>query len=1826
MHLLAFALTLLHAMYSVKQGIGRLAARLARFVLHTTCIQHKAALVLLSLAGLAQAATPPNTPITNTATASYTISGTPVSVTGSNTTTTSARTPSTIEFLKFVPSGTAGSLEQVNTTSCGGSPMPAPSYLDPPASTLTIPGPIRLVHADTYSAGDPLFIKVTDYDQNVNPAVADTITVTLTTTPASDAETLTLTETGPSTGVFIGYIQSSNAAVTPNNCTWNVTPDQNIKATYTDPADAIQTVTAAALVDPFGITFDSNTGLPVNGARVILIDDSNGQPATVYCDDGVTILQDSSTTPATTNVISGSPNVCDPTTMPAGGYRFPRVLPGTYRISVTPPSSYAFPSTVSSLPSGFTVVGNASTGGASYGSPFPLNPGPAVKIDIPLDPASAGNLQITKSAGKSVVGIGDFVPYTLAIHNNGAAALAGVLIVDRLPQGFRYQSGSAKLDGVAIANPSIANDGRTLTFNIGNLAANATVNLRYVAQVSAGSQMGNAENIASATGPFTSNTARASVLVHEELLRNSAILIGRVIIGSCDDKVENDDKGLTNTRVLLEDGRYVQTDRDGRWHMDNIRPGTHVVQLDLDSLPEGYEVQTCEKNSRFAGRNYSQFVKVRGGTMWRADFHVKKRAPESICLDQKLALQETGDRLSAQLNLTRPTATDVITVTMMLPAGTKLVTGTVSLNGQRLDAESKDGIMVLRLPATLGKGQDQIRFELEGKPGQSASIKAMIRAQVPGQPAKSMPVMEIPITSSKPMQASQCSPLALPNKEPEAPFGAPAQKQLQLVEILPYDDKWLATAQPGIEWLHPRADFSPNLPVIKIAVKLAPDQKAELRVNGEPVSPLNYDGMGVNGSRTVGLATWRGVPIREGANKIDLEIKDASGKVAHTESRTIHYAVGPETVSFVEKQSRLVADGKTRPVIAVRFNDKDGYPVRKGVNGEFQINEPYQAWDKLEGIERQPLNGRIGGKPRFEITADGTALIELEPTTQSGEVVLTFQFNDKQKQEIRTWLKPSQRDWVLVGFAEGTLGHKQLSGNMENLKGAGADDKLFDGNQVAFYAKGTIKGEYLLTMAYDTAKSRGDAGSLLLKGAVDPNQYYTLYADATQPQFDAASARKLYLKIEKNQFYALFGDYDTGLTVTEFSRYSRTLNGLKSEYKSEKLSYNAFATLTAQAYVKDEIRGDGTSGLYKLSRSNIVINSDKVRIETRDRFHSEVVISSTQLTRYLDYDIDTDKGTLFFHEPIQSKDDKFNPTYIVAEYESQSPADEKATYGGRVAYRPTQNLELGLTHIHEGNVGATGNLTGTDLALKLDDNTTLKAELATSNRNISGTQSDGTAWKIEALRESKDVSARVYLREQQEGFGLGQQAGGETGTRKVGADAKLKLSETLDVQGEIYRQDTLSTNATRDQAEGQVQWHKDDLSTHAGLRLVQDTDGLGKQLDSRQVTAGVAYQMLDKKLTLKADSEINLSGNAESVDFPNRFIFGADYKLTQQTSLFADQEFARGDKLSADTTRVGLRTQPWSGGELAASLGNQYNLDSGRLFADMGLIQKWQINEFWQADFGVDRTQTLKSAGVVPLNTNVPLASGSLTGDFTALFAGAAYNDKTWSANGRIEWRTSDTDDKINVLMGLQRNLDEGRSLATGVTFTRDDAGTSLSRKFDGRLSYAYRPWDSQWIWLDRLDYIDEIIEDTSGGSHARKLINNLNANWRPGLKTQVAFQYGAKYVLDRIDGSDYNGYTDLVSFELRHDLSQDWDVGLHAGALHSWNGGQIDYNLGASVGYQAFDNTWVSVGYNVLGFTDNDFSGAEYRSKGPYANISMKFDQDTLGLNNPNGPSLFKH
>ena len=119
-----------------------------------------------------------------------------------------------------------------------------------------------------------------------------------------------------------------------------------------------------------------------------------------------------------------------------------------------------------------------------------------------------------------------------------------------------------------------------------------------------------------------------------------------------------------------------------------------------------------------------------------------------------------------------------------------------------------------------------------------------------------------------------------------------------------------------------------------------------------------------------------------------------------------------------------------------------------------------------------------------------------------------------------------------------------------------------------------------------------------------------------------------------------------------------------------------------------------------------------------------------------------------------------------------------------------------------------------------------------------------------------------------------------------------------------------------------------------------------------------------------------------------------------------------------------------------------------------------------------------------------------------------------------------------------------------------------------------------------------------------------------PTRQTQIALQYGIKYVRDSIDSQAYTGVTDLMGVEARQDIGERFDIGLHASRLHSWKRGASDLHLGLSVGFKVTTNSWLSVGYNQRGFVDADFAGAEYRAKGVYLNLRIKFDQDSFNLN----------
>jgi hypothetical protein len=187
-----------------------------------------------------------------------------------------------------------------------------------------------------------------------------------------------------------------------------------------------------------------------------------------------------------------------------------------------------------------------------------------------------------------------------------------------------------------------------------------------------------------------------------------------------------------------------------------------------------------------------------------------------------------------------------------------------------------------------------------------------------------------------------------------------------------------------------------------------------------------------------------------------------------------------------------------------------------------------------------------------------------------------------------------------------------------------------------------------------------------------------------------------------------------------------------------------------------------------------------------------------------------------------------------------------------------------------------------------------------------------------------------------------------------------------------------------------------------------------------------------------------------------------------------------------------------------------------------------------------------------------------------------------------------------------------GYSVGAQFFRTSPKSGTAAT---DGtiRFGLAYRPEKSKWIILDSLDLGLSQRGQTAGSLENWRIVNQMNVNLKTGGRTQISFQHGFKFALDTIDNDRYKGFTDLIAVEGRYNITRKWDAGFRSSLRHSWQSNQADYSSGLSLGYNVMENAWLSAGYNFLGFSDRDFSKANFTAQGPFIQLRLKLNQQGM-------------
>ena len=1064
-------------------------------------------------------------------------------------------------------------------------------------------------------------------------------------------------------------------------------------------------------------------------------------------------------------------------------------------------------------------------------------------------------------------------------------------------------------------------------------------------------------------------------------------------------------------------------------------------------------------------------------------------------------------------------------------------------------------------------------------------------------------------------------------KTSDAPDQVEVQVQSDVTEYLDFDQVWLDGQTAETEWAYPAIDAAPSSRSVNLGIKTAADARIELFLNDRPVPGANRQGRLISTDQAVVLRRWRGVDIEAGENRFEAKVTYADGQT-ETLSLEVWFVSAPQRATLVDDQSVLVADGRTTPVISVRLENAAGKAVHAGRIVAADVGAPYRLAtegrrDALTAVS--PIAAEVEG---VVVGSDGIVRVELEPTLHTGKVRIRIPLADGEIEEIEAYLQPEQREWIVVGLLEGELHQGKMNAR------SFTDDGWDRDGRIAFFAKGMVKGDWLLTVAADTAKRRGAREDQLYE-QIDPNAYYTLYGDQSVQGHDAESRYPVYVKLEKGTAQILFGDFATDLNDTDLARYNRQLSGVRAISEGERLSASGFVAETRQGFAKDEIPADGTSGPYRLSHGNIVRNSEVLSIETRDRDRPDIVLGERTMQRYFDYEIDYATGEIIFRAPVDTTDGHFNENVIIADYETFDQTERNLTYGGRAAVRSEgDRLEIGATVIREETSGrddaGTRQLGGVDLTFKLSQQTEIRAEYAVSESD--GISEDvavdqtGEAFLVEVDHKTDGLGVQAYIRQEGEGFGIGQSANSTRAIRRAGVRGNLQLQEftnpetgargTRQVTAQLYEEVALETDEQRTVGEVSLQQSAASLSGSIGLRSVSEELNSGNR-ETLLGTLEVSKVFVDRGLTLTASHETPLNTGDEGASIaPERTVLGADQALGERIVLNLRHEILQSDQSSGNVSRVGVTYLPWAGGSLFSDLSQITQDSSDRLSATIGVDQSIRISEHLSASLGMSRRSRIDGSegSYDPVDDDVdsPLSDGFrrpvLNDDsYSSAYAGLGYRDATSAGSMRAEFRKTDSLIRTALILGAGRELSESLSYAGGARLQWEETETgSVSETMDARLGMSWRPEDGNLIVFDRFDF-NRSTSDTFGESW--KLVNNAGANFKIGNRNQLALFHGVKYAEASLNGQQMSGWTNLLGLELRHDVRRNVDVGLRVSTLTSTATSTTEYQFGPSIGFAPKENAWISVGYNIVGFHDADFENASESGDGFFIRARMKLD-----------------
>ena len=1591
--------------------------------------------------------------------------------------------------------------------------------------------------------GNPLFVQANATSCNINPSVAETHQITIVSTKTGDKETFDAIETEPNSGWFRVL---------------NPVPTQDAATHLTVAGDGVlQTLRNDSLIASIEACGSGSTeSMILIDPDGIVFDSVTGIPLP---GSEVTIINDLTGVKAIVFEADGVTPAPNPViTDAAGHYQFPVVDPGSYHLDVKPPVGYSVPSKVpaSKLPPGR----NIDASGSYLGSFQVTLLGGNVHIDVPadnhLDPGKG--LFVQKSASRTEGEIGDFVEYSVDVKNVSGGPLTNVRLMDILPAGFIYKKGSAMLGGVAIADPVFKGSAH-FEVVIPSIADGAVVTLKYRTQIGPGALQGDGINRAQAfaTGPpkLVSNVATVKVKLVKGVFTDKSVVIGKVFVDVNHNRIQDEgEPGIPGVRLYVEDGTYSITDSEGKYSIYGLSPKAHVLKVDRTTMPHGSKLEVL--NTRNAEYAETLFLDLKRYEMHKANFAEGSASQE--VLDEVKRRSAKGEVVAPELDRTLK------------------------------DQLSPDGAIVVP-PDPRGLPASGI---VGGAP-EAAPAPALTQPVAPKKvEPTNAPVIFTPVLPEGTLNSGNS---VLPA------FNDPT---------LPY-----ARLENAITNLDNKLGFmdlkdKDTLPVAQTTIRVKGNSagKIVLKVNGAEV-PKSFLGKRVeNPAKQIQALEYIGVGLKPGNNTLELSLTDPFGNVRGTE--TIHI-VAPDklaNIKIVLPKHDQPADGNTPAKITVLLQDEHGVPVT--ARTPLTLESSLGRWNVEDLDKREPgLQVFIEG---------GKAVFELLPPDVAGDALIVVSSGILQDRAKLAFL-PDLRPMLAVGIVEGTLHLNSLSFNhliaarsddgfeeeLRNLSASSDDGKLNAAARTAFFLKGKLKGEYLLTAGFDSAKQKER-----LFRDIQPDEFYPVYGDSSIRGFDAQSSGKLYVRIDKKRCYLLYGDFTTAAASTDvrgLGNYQRSLTGVREHYEKNKISANIWASQDSTRQVIEELPANGTSGPFFFGIHDAVVGSERIEILTRDRNQPSIIITNVVMTRFEDYEFEPFTGRILFRRPIPSMDEKFNPISIRATFEVDQGGDKFWVYGADAQVKINNHWEVGGSAVHDENPMLRYDLRSVNTTVKITDKTYAIAEVAQSDNELSGV---GNAGRVEVRRVSGRTDARVYMGKTEANFTNSasiMQPGRVEGGFKV--TERLDKGVSLVTEG-IWTEDE-STSGSRKGVRGDVVKSWGSYNLTLGARHSQETAN-----PANNSTVGVTpneVNSLRAKFSMPVPKLPSASVYAEYENdvkhTDERMVaVGGDWRVRTKTKLYARHEFISSlggpfelnGSQQQNTTLVGLETEYMKNGNLFNEYRARDSFEGRDAEAATGLRNLWTIAE------GVRVNTTLERV--------TPVVNGK-ENEATAVTGAIEYTrNPEAKTTARLELRNATSADTLLNSLGYARKVSRDWTfLGKTILLLQANKGPGSGDKQQGRLQagMAYRQTETdKWNALFKYEYKYENDETTPASAVERQAnIFMTDVNYQATADLIMNAHYAMKVAFENSAAHDDTAVAHLIGTRITYDITKRWDIGFNANTLFDAGFAHQQFAIGPEIGFIVKQNLRIALGYNVTGFRDRDLDDG-YTNQGLFVNMRLKFDE----------------